>query len=70
MTNCFIKLSDLKGNIQEILNRLFNCVSYIMRVNVIHAHCPTPRNFLHAFTALKSSTHTVKTDPNIQFMTV
>ena len=50
---------------KKFLMELFNCGSSIMQVNLMHAHCPTFRNFLHALTAFKS-THTVKPDPNIQ----
>ena len=70
MTDCFSKNSDLKGNIHEIWKRRFNCGSFIMQVNLMHAHCSAPRRFFHALSplAVVKSTYTIKTDPKIQII--
>ena len=67
VTNCFSKISDLRGNIQKFQTDIFNYGSFIMQVNLMHAHCSTPRSFLHVLTAFKS-TRTIKTDRKIQMI--
>ena len=63
----FGKYRNIAQNIITHFPDFFNYGSFIMQVNLIHAHCPTSWNYLHPLTAFKS-THTVKTDPQKQII--